>query len=295
MVPSTLLPAFAKPVLLDNTESFAAQHAVDQSIGGFAGLRGYSVSPNKVRPGDTIRVDLLWEALDETDQNYLVFVKLYGRDGEVASRDTFPGGGNYGTSLWRKSDLFVDRHWISIPDQLEAPNILLLVAGLYDLTAMKPLLVDHGAGADFVRLPDIEILHCEVGHLDAGQPTKVVAGDLFRIDRYQIDRIREPAQVVVRLEVSVLRKPELDYTFFVHLVQGDKIIAQDDRQPFGEVCPTRVWREGERYVFDLTITPPTDTPAGEYELIGGVYYLPTLERLDVENGNSFSIETIRID
>ena len=295
VVPITLLPAYSKPVLLDSTASFAGQPVVNQSIGGFAGLRGYSVSPNKVRPGDTIRVDLLWEALDETDQNYLVFVKLYGRDGEVASRDTFPGGGNYGTSLWRKSDLFVDRHWISIPDQLEAPNILLLVAGLYDLTAMKPLLVDHGAGADFVRLPDIEILLCEVGHLDAGQPTEVVAGDLFRIDRYQIDRIREPAQVVVRLEVSVLRKPELDYTFFVHLVQGDKIIAQDDRQPFGEVCPTRVWLEGERYVFDLTITPPTDTPAGEYELIGGVYYLPTLERLDVENGDSFSIETIRID
>ena len=295
VVPTTLLPAFAKPVLLDNTESFAAQHAVDQSIGGFAGLRSYSVSSNKVRPGDTIEVDLLWEVLDETDQNYLVFVKLVGKDYEVASRDTFPSGGNYATSLWRKEDIFVDRHWISIPDQLEAPNILLLVAGLYDLTAMKPLLVDHGAGADFVRLPDIEILHCEVGHLDAGQPTEVVAGDLFRIDRYQIERIREPAQVIVRLEVSVLQTPELDYTFFIHLTRNGRIISQDDHQPFGDLCPTHVWREGERYVVDFTMPLPPNAPAGEYKLIGGVYYLPTLERLRVDDSDSFSIETIRID
>ena len=295
VVPSTLLPAFAKPVLLDNTESFAAQHAVDQSIGGFAGLRSYSVSSNKVRPGDTIEVDLLWEALDETDQNYLVFVKLVGKDYEVASRDTFPSGGNYATSLWRKEDIFVDRHWISIPDQLEAPNILLLVAGLYDLTAMKPLLVDHGAGADFVRLPDIEILHCEVGHLDAGQPTEVVAGDLFRIDRYQIERIREPAQVIVRLEVSVLRKPELDYTFFVHLTGNGKIISQDDHQPFGDSCPTSVWRNGERYVVEFTIPHPTNTPSGEYELIGGVYYLATMERLRTNSSDSFSLGEIRIE
>ena len=295
VVPSTLLPAFAKPVLLENTESFAAQHAVDQSIGGFAGLRSYSVSSNKVRPGDTIEVDLLWEALEETDQNYLVFVKLVGEDYEVASRDTFPSGGNYATSLWRKEDIFVDRHWISIPDQLEAPNILFLVAGLYDLTAMKPLLVDHGAGADFVRLPDIEILHCEVGHLDAGQPTEVVAGDLFRIDRYQIERIREPAQVIVRLEVSVLRKPELDYTFFVHLTRNGKIISQDDHQPFGDSCPTSVWRNGERYVVEFAIPHPTNTPSGEYELIGGVYYLATMERLRTNSSDSFSLGEIRIE
>ncbi len=295
VVPTTLLPAYSKPVLLDSTASFAGQPVVNQSIGGFAGLRGYSISSDSGRPGDMLEVDLLWEALDQTEQNHLVFIKLFGRDGQTASRDTFPGGGNYATSLWRKGDIFIDRHWISIPDRHENPNALTLVAGLFDLKLMKPLQVDDHVGLEFVTLSDIRVLACEPSRLGTGQPAEMIVGDLFRLDRYQIDRTQKPAQIVVSLEVLVLQTPELDYTFFVHLVQGDKIIAQDDRQPFGEVCPTGVWREGERYVFDLTITLPMDTPAGEYKLIGGVYYLPTLERLRVDDSDLFSIETIRID
>ena len=295
VVPTTLLPAYSKPVLLDSTASFAGQPVVNQSIGGFAGLRGYSISSDSGRPGDMLEVDLLWEALDQTEQNHLVFIKLFGRDGQTASRDTFPGGGNYATSLWRKGDIFIDRHWISIPDRHKNPNALTLVAGLFDLKLMKPLQVDDHVGLEFVTLSDIRVLACEPSRLGTGQPAEMIVGDLFRLDRYQIDRTQKPAQIVVSLEVLVLQTPELDYTFFVHLVQGDKIIAQDDRQPFGEVCPTGVWREGERYVFDLTITLPMDTPAGEYKLIGGVYYLPTLERLRVDDSDLFSIETIRID
>ena len=120
-------------------------------------------------------------------------------------------------------------------------------------------------------------------------------GDLFRLDRYQIDRIREPAQVVVRLEVSVLQQPELDYTFFVHLTRNGKIISQDDHQPFGDSCPTSVWRNGERYVVEFTIPHPTNTPSGEYELIGSVYYLATMERLRTNSSDSFSLGEIRIE
>ena len=166
VVPTTLLPAFAKPVLLDSPDSFAAQHGVDQVIGGFAKLRGYSISSDNVRPGDTITVDLLWEALDETDQNYLVFVKLYRQGSEVSSRDTFPGRGNYATSLWRKGDNFIDRHRISVPQELESPDVLLLAAGLFDLTPMRPLLVDNQAGVEFVTIAEIDVRICKPDHLD---------------------------------------------------------------------------------------------------------------------------------
>ena len=295
VVPTTLVPAFAKPALLDSTDSFAAQHVVDHSFGGFANLRGYSINSTRVRPGDTVTIELLWEAFDETDQNYLAFVKLYGRDGEVASRDTFPGGGHYATSLWRKGDIFVDRHRLSVPQDLEAPDVLLLAAGLFDLEGMRTLLVDDQAGVEIVRLADIEVLLCEVGHLDGGSPTEVVVGDLFRLDDYQVDHAEESAQIVVSLEVFVLQQPELDYTFFVHLMRNGKLVAQEDRQPFGLGCPTHLWRQSERFVFDFTIPLPPDAPAGEYELIGGVYYLPTLERLRIDGGDSFSMGTIRID
>ena len=295
VVPTTLLPAFAKPVLLDSPDSFAAQHGVDQVIGGFAKLRGYSISSDNVRPGDTITVDLLWEALDETDQNYLVFVKLYRQGSEVSSRDTFPGRGNYATSLWRKGDMFIDRHRISVPQELESPDVLLLAAGLFDLTPMRPLLVDNQAGVEFVTLAEIDVRICKPDHLDEGNPTEVVIGDLFRLDRYQISQTKEPAQIVVSLEVSVLQQPELDYTFFVQLTRNDKIISQGDRQPFDDSCPTGIWREGEKYVFDLTLPLPPNAPPGEYKLIGGMYQLENFERLRGEYSVSFPLEEIRVE
>ena len=295
VVPTTLLPAFAKPALLDSADSFAAQHVTDQSIGGFAKLRGYSISSNRVRPGDTITVDLLWEALEETDQNYLVFVKFYGRGREVSSRDTFPGQGNYATSLWRKGDIFIDRHRISVPQELEAPDVLLLAAGMFDLTPMKPLLVDNQAGVEFVRLADIDVQICKPDHLDEGNPTEVVIADLFRLDRYQISQTEEPAQVVVSLEILAMQQPKLDYTFSVQLTRNGTIIARDERQASGEGCPTGIWREGERYVFDLTLPLPPNAPAGEYELIGGVQSLRTAEGIGAENSQAFSLGQIRLD
>ena len=295
VVPITLLPAYSKPILLDSTESFAGQPVVNQSIGGFAKLRGYSISSDIVHPGDTIAVDLLWEALEETDQNYLVFVKLFAKDGLIASRDTFPGRGNYATSLWRKGDIFIDRHWISVPDQIETPNALVLAVGLFDLTTMRSLPVDDHADLDLVRLPDIHVLPCDQGRLDVGKPTEIVIGDLFRLDRYLVEQTEEHAQIAVSLEVLVRQQPELDYTFFIHWTRNGKIVSQVDHQPFGDVCPTHVWREGERYVVEFTIPLPPNTPAGEYKLIGGVYYLPTLERLPVDDSDLFSMETIRID
>ena len=79
------------------------------------------------------------------------------------------------------------------------------------------------------------------------------------------------------------------------MTRNGKIVPQDDHQPFGDVCPTHLWNEGKRYVVDFAIPLPSNAPAGDYELIGGVYYLPTLERLRVDESDSFSIETIRIN
>ena len=295
VVPTTLLPAFAKPALLDSADSIAAQHLTDQSIGGFARLRGYSISSTTVRPGDTIAVDLLWEAFDETNKNYLVWVKLFRGDSLTASRGTFPGGGNYATSLWRQGDIFVDRHWISVPDELETPSALLLAAGMFDLTTKTSLTINSQTGLEHVKLSDVHVLPCDQGQLDAGNHADIVLGDLFRVDRYQIIQVKEQAHVEVRLEVSVLQQPELDYTFFVHLTRSGTLVSQDDHQPFYEVCPTHVWSEGERYVFAFTLPIPPDAPAGEYRLIGGAYYLPTQERLDADDGDTFVIKTIRID
>ena len=84
------------------------------------------------------------------------------------------------------------------------------------------------------------------------------------------------------LNVTLAWQAEADmlynYTAFVHLLDGNgRIVAQLDRQPAG--YPTSDWRPGEFIVDHYRIELPPQLPPGEYTLLTGFYYLPTLERL----------------
>jgi hypothetical protein len=71
------------------------------------------------------------------------------------------------------------------------------------------------------------------------------------------------------------------YKVFVHLFQGDRIVAQHDAQPVGELRPTTDWRSGERIVDQLSLRLPPDLPPGEYQLRLGFYAADTQQRLPV--------------
>jgi hypothetical protein len=76
-----------------------------------------------------------------------------------------------------------------------------------------------------------------------------------------------------------------DYTVFVHLAGADlQPLAQVDSQPLGGTYPTSFWNIGELVAdpYILEITP--DVPAGEYELLAGMYVLSTAERIPLLDG-----------
>jgi len=96
-------------------------------------LAGYSLSPNPVKPGQKLSVTLLWEALDEMDVSYTVFVHLLDENQRVwDQRDSVPGGGRYPTTGWMPGDSIEDDYVFDIPLTME-PEQLAVEVGMYDL------------------------------------------------------------------------------------------------------------------------------------------------------------------
>jgi hypothetical protein len=101
---------------------------------------------------------------------------------------------------------------------------------------------------------------------DPALPLQVAAGSRLRLT----------------LTWECLATMEADYTVFIHLVgPGGQPLAQVDSQPQSGTYPTSFWNPGEFVAdpYSLEITP--GVPAGEYQLIVGMYLLSTEERLTV--------------
>jgi hypothetical protein len=76
--------------------------------------------------------------------------------------------------------------------------------------------------------------------------------------------------------------PAQNYTVFVQLLdKTNQLYAQHDSQPADGTLPTITWAAGE-YIEDTHhLNLPPDLPAGEYQLIVGMYLPETGERLPV--------------
>ncbi len=82
---------------------------------------------------------------------------------------------------------------------------------------------------------------------------------------------------------AALRKMNRDYTAFVHVVGPDgQILVQEDRLLKHASLLTSGWRPGDAPVSDeYDLQLPADSKAGKYNVIVGVYYWETGERLPV--------------
>ena len=84
----------------------------------------------------------------------------------------------------------------------------------------------------------------------------------------------------VQLEWETLVSPAENYTVFVHLRDGEQVVAQDDGEPAGGYYPTKLWRSGD-VVVDTHVLEPPDEWEHEPRLVVGLYVWPTMERLEV--------------
>jgi hypothetical protein len=87
-----------------------------------------------------LRLSLLWQAEEEIETDYTVFVHLMRGDAILVQDDSPPAGGYYPTSLWRVGDTISDEHTLALPEPYD-PGRHKLIVGLYQWETLQRLQV----------------------------------------------------------------------------------------------------------------------------------------------------------
>lgn len=290
-----LIPAYARPRLMKPAEVAAIPHRLDFDYGGKARLLGCDVQPRVAEPGKRVVVTLYWQALQAMDEDYTVYVHIFGREGrKIGQRDTYPGLGRFPTSLWQPGDIFADP--IPVPIQAEAgrPVLATIEAGLYLRETMERLpAFDERGGAlgrtiiAYLKIPPPEGEEVAIPH-----PLNYTFGDGIALVGYGIEHPAE-GELCLTLYWRAEGHPSRDYTVFVHLVDGrGVIVAQGDSQPLGGDYPTSAWAPGELVVDPHCI--PSRVEAGGLHWRVGLYDLSTMRRLPAYGPDGLQLEADQV-
>jgi hypothetical protein len=103
------------------------------------------------------------------------------------------------------------------------------------------------------------------------------------INKKPASEIQAPVvdELVITLYWRTDEKIDSDYTVFVHVLDSDGIIAQDDSQPAGGTLPTRWWIPGNTIIDTHTIPLAKEYDPEINQIRVGLY--ENLERLPVLN------------
>jgi hypothetical protein len=128
--PSYALANVVRPPVADDAPP-SPDHAVNIAFGDAIALVGYD-APERIAPGDPLRVALYWHALEAVSLNYKVFVHFLGSDGLlIAQDDSEPVRWTYPTTRWRPGEFIRDEHTLEI-DASIPPGDYAIEVGLYD-------------------------------------------------------------------------------------------------------------------------------------------------------------------
>jgi 4-amino-4-deoxy-L-arabinose transferase-like glycosyltransferase len=291
-----LRPAFIPPLL-----SAEAVAALPPSLGWRFGdtaaaplVELISVQPRQdsIEIGDTLSVQLCWQALKETAREYVVFAQLVGpQDSRVAERRSYPGEGLLPSSQWQAGDLFCDDFFLHV-DAAWAPTLVYnLEVGMFDEETGKRLAAVGAQGdrleSTFVDRVRVSGASETVAVEDAGGgPVQLIAQER------DPDPWRPGESYAYELDWAATAPLEMDYQVFLHLrdrVSGE-VVAQADHAPLDGWYPTSWWPVGQIIRDAGRFALPADTPGGTYDLVAGFYNLASLQPLSEE----FVLGTVQV-
>ncbi len=127
-----------------------AQTEQPANFGNLIGFIGYDL-PTTVKPGETLKLVLYWQALGKMDKAYTVFVHLLGSDGKpIAQKDAQPLNGARPTTGWVANEYLADPYELVIKPDTPAGKYQIEI-GWYDAKdpafARLQVLDDTGAPA----------------------------------------------------------------------------------------------------------------------------------------------------
>jgi len=117
---------------------------VEAEFGGLIRLLGSDSLPDELRPGDTVRVQLYWQALAPIGERYTAFVHLLGPTNPStgnplwAQDDHQPGQATYPTDFWLPGEVVLDGFQLVVPQEAP-PGEYVLSTGFYNLVTLQRL------------------------------------------------------------------------------------------------------------------------------------------------------------
>jgi hypothetical protein len=222
---------------------------------------------------------LFWQAHEPLEENYATYVHFF--DGKLQ-----PVGQADKQAMAEGSHIFPTSHWtvgqvVQDVFALPPPATAYVRAGMYTVDATaEDAIREFGRPAVFMLersgpAEPVQLLDAQLGQTLALQGYETVQeGDELHLTLYWTSRGQE----------------RQDYSVFVHVVQGEEIVAQRDQQPLGGFFPTSQWRLGE-IVADSYVLP---LPPDGAEIRVGLYDATTSLRLPLA-GTSVDYVTISLD
>ena len=277
-----LAPAYARPQPLARDARAGVDIPLAVDFGNAIELMGYA-RPGTAIPGKELQISLCWRAIAPVPENHAVFLEIVGPDGQGYGRlKTYPGRGNYATSLWEVNVPFCDEYTVAVGKELPAPAAASLRVSMLRVPGDEPLPVQSASGepaGDSVEIP-IKVPPPMAEPSLNVQPVEYHFGGGIVLRGYEIRELLEGKRgVEVELVWEALKNIQEDYVVFVHLRDTpESAYAQDDRPPRQGWYPTSLWEKGEVVVDTHTLRFPDRRPAGPLALYVGLYERDTAVR-----------------
>jgi hypothetical protein len=273
---ATVVPSerFQRSLLTDEVAPILAPSA------GPMVLRAWRLSQPSVRPGDPIRLELLWDVRSPTAA--AITVSLGFRDvtnGRLADPAhlaswSIPGGVLKPGTLWRGDYRLVTP--LGRGDRTYAVEPRVQVGGVW--RAWRPT---YRLIVGTVRVHDRE--HVD-GLPHTAVPIQARFGPVADLSGYNPlpESLRPGQPYPVTLYWRTRGETGQSYVVFVHLLdENGRLIAQHDSVPGEGVLPTSIWVPSEIIRDTHAVALPAHVPVGRYTLRVGLYDPVSGERLPV--------------
>lgn len=271
-----LHPAYARPTLLK--EPPPASNAVGLRYADTFLLHGYETKGITAYPGRDFDITFHWQTIRQPKQNYTLFVHFLGPNNEiVGGRDTYPGLGRLPTSQWLAGQVLVDTIRVPIPVEAETlgPTALYIETGFYDLSTGQRLQAfdPHGQIVGWPVIGRLKLIPNRWPAISPSYQSYYRFGDQIALLGYDLPQNASRGQALsFTLYWKALRRPERDYTVFVHLLNTiDEMVAQSDSMPLQGIYPTGLWDPPEELSDRRTLLIPYELNPGTYRLRIGLY------------------------
>lgn len=255
-------------------------------------LLGYEVDLSPRQPGETITIKTVWQAQRRMSQRHIGSIHLLDHQLTMWSQADHPLGGGYPNLLWAPGEVVTDFYELSLPAYVPAGQYRLKLS-VYDYQAggFNPLWATVPIGDEPVKdliLGQIRLTD-PAGDEPPPHAMRVTLAGQIQLLGYDVSARRLPVgqPLLVTLHWQAVAQPTQDYTVFSQLLGPDgQVWGQQDNQPQGGSYPTTAWPIEERVVDRYELRLQEGAPAGNYQLLIGMYDLATGNRLPAmrENG-----------